>query len=269
MAVSLKTGKGYLRIHINNTEVTVSLLGNQCIEVWVFITRFLNVTAPIGQLIFTGPHGYARTLPGHSEPTEYRFNDDAVVFQGVVDSKPFMSIWNPPQENSKPFFCICGPRGSGKTSVQDWLSSTQGLRPVRSATTRQRRPGEPEDSYYFMSNTAFRNTPKVESAVYADNWYGTPVDEFYNSDFMVIEAQGVLSLKEFGRPVYVIYLQADEDKIIQRLQERGWDESKIQAQLEIDRKQLELLDTVIDIKIPDGTLGYVCQSVLDFIQRKS
>ena len=137
---------------------------------------------------------------------------------------------------SKPFYIICGPSGSGKSSICRAL----GLRQVLTATTRQRRPNEPVDAYYFMSREEFESTPMLETEKYCGALYGTPVDALREADIGVYAPAGVAALKKYchsiERKCVCFYITVPENIRVQRMQKRGDSEDLINARLESDRK---------------------------------
>lgn len=137
---------------------------------------------------------------------------------------------------SKPFYIICGPAGSGKTSI----CAALGLRQVLTATTRQRRPNEPVDAYYFMSREEFESTPMLETEEYCGNLYGTSVAAFQQADIGIYAPAGVAAIKKYcrsiGRECVCFYITVNEGTRVRRMRERGDSEDLINARLAFDRK---------------------------------
>ena len=50
----------------------------------------------------------------------------------------------------KKLFCVVGRTGTGKDSLVDLVCSSLGMKKVKSYTTRERRPGEGDDSHVFI-----------------------------------------------------------------------------------------------------------------------
>ena len=57
------------------------------------------------------------------------------------------------KEGKSMIICLVGPSGSGKTAISEEALKTNPLMfgKVRTATTREKRPNEKDDAYYFYS----------------------------------------------------------------------------------------------------------------------
>lgn len=134
---------------------------------------------------------------------------------------------------------VSGPGGVGKSTVVDalieaypelWLS--------RSWTTRERRPGEPEDAYVYVSRQDFEDRIAadgfLEYASFLDNYYGTPTLDAPNGRDVILEidVQGARQVLAKDPEAVLIFLQApDSAEQEARLRRRGDPEHKVEQRL--------------------------------------
>lgn len=146
--------------------------------------------------------------------------------QAVVSYEPLLIV-------------VSGPGGVGKSTVVDalierypelWLS--------RSWTTREQRPGEPEDAYIFVTRDAFESRIEadgfLEYATFLDNYYGTPtLDGPMTRDVILeIDVQGARQVLAKDADAVLIFLQApDPGEQEARLRRRGDPEHKVEQRL--------------------------------------
>lgn len=84
---------------------------------------------------------------------------------------------------------LIGSSGSGKSSIAMKLIENHGYREVKTCTTRDRREGEPEDAYYFMTDAEFANNIAAgafaEYDVYGNHYYGILKSELETEEKLV------------------------------------------------------------------------------------
>lgn len=104
-------------------------------------------------------------------------------------------------------YILVGASGSGKSTMASILEEKLGLSRCISSTTRPPRPGEVDGKdYHFLSE--MDPSRMFECARFNGYWYGTDWDALENSDFIILEPQGVSYYREhFPAPLTVIQLE--------------------------------------------------------------
>lgn len=161
-------------------------------------------------------------------------------------------------------YLICGPSGSGKTTIRDALVS-RGYTRVRTCTTRERRPLEPEDDYYFLSETEFHSRQDLKAIGYYSNaYYGVPADELLAKDIYVIEPSGVRSMQNNfkARPLRVIGITASTSSLLERLAPRG---AAGYSRFVSDLTTFEDLERISDVLIQNEDLEEALTKIEEYI----
>jgi len=149
-------------------------------------------------------------------------------------------------------YIIAGPGGSGKGTI---LSEITHKFPalaanVPTATTRQRREGEPADSKIFMNESefekAFKEGRMIEKNFFKGHWYGTLKQEIYNilgsgkNVITEVDLNGVKTFKEKFSNVTAIFIDVKCDELKDRLIKRGTDTNQeIEKRMKITEWELQ------------------------------
>ncbi len=138
-------------------------------------------------------------------------------------------------------FIICGAPGSGKTTVQTYLTKNLGFTKVVTHTTRPKRNGEQDDSdYYFETKETFFDKHYLEYVTYDDNYYGSSFEGLERAlkqtkrAVIVLDTQGVLTYldKLPAKLLTVIFLKLPSKAVqVERLYARGDKKAKIKQRL--------------------------------------
>lgn len=185
-------------------------------------------------------------------------------------------------------YLLCGKSGAGKSTVAQCLHDLFGVYRISTYTTRQKRDGEREDfDYHFISDDAFEKLEKhhefIESRSYNASFgrvsYGSLKKDYYPSNVypkrvIILSPDGILSLKEAGvfdekdifDKIRVIYLDIDENTLLERLQKRGDSPQEIQRRLqsdEIDFKKLEGFNALYRINCTKMNPIDICKMIIN------
>ena len=134
---------------------------------------------------------------------------------------------------------VSGPGGVGKGTIVDALVARDPeLLLSRSWTTRDRRPGERDDAYVFVTRDDFvarRDADGfLEWTEFLGNFYGTPQPDPSSTRDLVleIEVDGAQQVKSrFPESILIFVLPPSRDEQRRRLIGRGDPDDKVQARL--------------------------------------
>lgn len=124
---------------------------------------------------------------------------------------------------------VSGPGGVGKGTIVDaLLRRDPSLDLSRSWTTRERRPGESDDAYVFVSRRDFEDHRDrdgfLEWTEFLGNYYGTPVPDLHSGRDIVleIEVDGAQQVKvRHPESVLIFILPPSREEQRRRLIGRG------------------------------------------------
>ena len=152
---------------------------------------------------------------------------------------------------------LIGPSASGKTESAKIMINRYPISRVVTCTTRPKRINEIDGfDYHFFSYDEFKKLEEenyfIETAIYNNNYYGTPRNELADDKFIILEPQGLKSLLKINPcPIVAIFLKTDESIRIARMKERKDKLRDIQKRIEsdsidFDLNQIKGLDLIID-----------------------
>lgn len=145
------------------------------------------------------------------------------------------------KEKSPVTVIICGRSGTGKSTLEEELIG-MGYGRIISCTTRPPREGEKDGvDYYFLTKEVFlkrvENSEFIEWTSYNGNLYGTLKSEMSSEDkVVVLDPNGVKNILSYCKKPYIVYLDATEEVLEQRMRGRGDSENCIAERLQKDRE---------------------------------
>jgi guanylate kinase len=142
---------------------------------------------------------------------------------------------------------LIGPGGVGKgTLARRLVDADPALWLSRSWTTRERRPSERGDEYFYVDRSTFEKAIEsqqfLEWAEFHGHLYGTPLpDAPEGADVLLeIEVQGAEQvLKINPNAVILLILPPSMERLEERLRARGDDDEHVAARLESAPAELE------------------------------
>ena len=133
---------------------------------------------------------------------------------------------------------LVGPSGSGKSTVASLLERKNGLRQLRSYTTRPRRTPT-EDGHLFITEEEFRILRDLVAYAEYDGYrYGATLPQVESSDVYVVDVSGIeLLVKNYKGPKKLVAFcfAVDEETIQGRMAARGDTPDAIDRRLTADR----------------------------------
>lgn len=172
-------------------------------------------------------------------------------------------------------FVLTGPTGSGKTTFLNYLSSF--YHKVTTATSRQKRDDESDDSYIWMTEKKKENETiddyilrlkekyyLVETNFFADNVYGTPKSSILSSiqlgnSIIGIDNEGVkslLNLENLNVNIVILFILPDSiDSIYKRVNNTRND---LEKRIETAKKELSEASEITNYFIHNTELKIYC-----------
>lgn len=168
---------------------------------------------------------------------------------------------------------VSGPGGVGKSTIVDELvRRDERLYLSRSWTTRERRPGEAEDAYVYVSRDAFERRIAedgfLEWTDFLGNLYGTPTPEVpVGRDLVLeIEVDGASQVKSrYPAALLIFVLPPSRDEQRSRLEHRGDPEHKVAERLRKAEDEEPIGRGLADRIIVNDDLDSTVQEMLSVI----
>ncbi|MFA5774373.1 MAG: guanylate kinase [Ilumatobacteraceae bacterium] len=170
---------------------------------------------------------------------------------------------------------VSGPGGVGKSTIVDalverdptlWLS--------RSWTTRQRRPGEAEDAYVFVTREQFQDCLAkgglLEWTEFLGNLYGTPTPHAPDGRDIVleIEVDGAQQVKRLDSDALLLFvLPPTREEQRTRLIGRGDPDQRIEQRLRKAEIEEPVGMAIADYVLVNDDLDSTIDEMLDLINR--
>ena len=182
----------------------------------------------------------------------------------------------------KKLFCVVGRTGTGKDSLVDLVCSSLGMRKVKSYTTRERRPGEGDDSHVFIKPVEidqFKGRMAAYTKIGEVEYFAT-VEQVLEGDFYVIDPNGLDDFRErwdfnkFPMSIVVIYITVPKMAQLSRLLGRGDNAEKSNSRMLAENNQFGEFETkqrmdytVVNSDLEQAVLG-LQKIVLQELSRK-
>jgi guanylate kinase len=179
-------------------------------------------------------------------------------------------------------FVVSGPGGVGKGTIVDalvrrdpnlWLS--------RSWTTRERRVGEPEDAYVFVTGEEFETHISrggfLEWTEFLGNYYGTPrpdrldrLDDAEAPDIVLeIELDGAQQVKQqYPQAILIFVLPPSREEQERRLRGRGDPDDKVHARLRKAEKEEPIGREQADYLVVNDEFERTVDEMIDIVNRE-
>lgn len=168
---------------------------------------------------------------------------------------------------------VSGPGGVGKGTIVDALVKRDpSLLLSRSWTTRQRRPGEREDAYVYVTRNEFEahrdRDGFLEWTEFLGNYYGSPVPDASSGRDIVLEievdgAQQVKAVHPEATLIFVLPPSRDEQR--RRLIGRGDPDDKVQQRLRKAEEEEPIGRALADEVVVNDDLDQTVGEMMDII----
>jgi len=171
-------------------------------------------------------------------------------------------------------FVICGAGGAGKGSIVARLVELdETLWLSRSWTTREQRPGEPDNAYVYVTRDEFdqhiRQGGFLEWAQFFENRYGTPVPVAPSGSDVVLEidVQGAIQVREVDpAAVVVLVLPPNRSEQRRRMQHRGDTDEHVAKRLAKSDAEEDVGRVLADLVVVNDDLDRTVAEVAKVIE---
>jgi len=160
---------------------------------------------------------------------------------------------------------LVGKSGSGKTVIVEEMKKL-GYEKLVTYTTRPMRDGEIEGKdYFFLTMDEFDKREREgffgEAVSYNTSnglaKYGMSVESLTdkeNKRVTILNPAGLEIIRQKGLNPYTVYLDVDENVILERLKKRGDDDKEIETRLRTDANDFERFESDVRINVKDNIM---------------
>ena len=169
-------------------------------------------------------------------------------------------------------FIFSGPSGVGKSTIIDAIRQKRDFQFSVSYTSRNIREGEYNgEDYNFVSEEEFLNLVNedffIEYEKYGRNYYGTSknaVNDSTESLILDLEVNGATKLLSSNKNFIGIFIDIDDDELINRLTKRGHDDPFIDERMRLAEYQRSFMDK-FHYKVNNKDINTTVTKILDVI----
>ena len=165
-----------------------------------------------------------------------------------------------------------GPSGVGKSTIINELINHKDLYFSVSHTTREKRHNEENGvDYFFISEDEFNNLINIDFFIeyekYGTDFYGTGMDQLSTSNpitVLDVEVNGATKLLNENKSFIGIFIDIENEVLIERLKERGHDEEFINKRMNLANEQRSKINE-FDFIVKNVDINTTVKEIIDII----
>ena len=165
-----------------------------------------------------------------------------------------------------------GPSGVGKSTIINELINHKELYFSVSHTTREKRHNEENGvDYFFINEDEFNNLINndffIEYEKYGTDFYGTGMDQLSTSNpitVLDVEVNGATKLLNENKSFIGIFIDIENEELIERLKERGHDEEFINKRMNLANEQRSKINE-FDFIVKNVDINTTVKEIIDII----
>jgi len=165
-----------------------------------------------------------------------------------------------------------GPSGVGKSTIINELINHKDLYFSVSHTTREKRHNEENGvDYFFINEDEFNNLINndffIEYEKYGTDFYGTGMDQLSTSNpitVLDVEVNGATKLLNENKSFIGIFIDIENDELIERLKDRGHDNEFINKRMNLANEQRNKISE-FDFIVKNVDINTTVKEILDII----
>ena len=165
-----------------------------------------------------------------------------------------------------------GPSGVGKSTIINELINHKDLYFSVSHTTREKRHNEENGvDYFFISEDEFNNLINndffIEYEKYGTDFYGTGMDQLSTSNpitVLDVEVNGATKLLNENKSFIGIFIDIENEELIERLKERGHDEEFINKRMNLANEQRSKINE-FEFIVKNVDINTTVKEIIDII----